>query len=120
MGKANVIYGVYSTEVLKKLDILSYNYDYILIFDLLNYLEIKSVSDTFLFKRLHDEAVGNQPLITNSNRKRFEKFVPIPLNLLKEYLLHSNFLEKILIGTVLPIKLLLVYIRLIKKVINNF
>ena len=120
MGKANVIYGVYSTEVLKKLNILSYNYDYILIFDLLNYLEIKSFSDTFLFKRLHDEAVGNQPRITNPYRKRFEKFVPINLSLLKEYLLHSNFLEKLLIIVLLPIKLLLVYISLIKIKMSKF
>lgn len=119
MGKANVIYGIYRTQVLRKINILSYRYDYILIFDLLYYLEIKSVPNTFLFKRLHDEAVGNQPCIMNPYWKRFEKFVPISLSLLKEYLVHSNFLEKILIVVAVPVKLLFTYSGLIKKITNN-
>lgn len=119
MGKANVAYSMFRTEGLKKINISSYDFDYILIFDLLHYLEIKSVPNTFLFKRLHNEAVGNQPSITNPYRKVFEKFIPISLSLFKEYLLHGDFLERILIVILTPVKMLLIYSCLIKNAKNK-
>lgn len=117
MGKANVIYGMYSTEVLRKINILSYSYDYILIFDLLDHIEIKSVPNTFLYKRLHDEAVGNQPNTINSYWKALKIFLPMSLSLLKQYLSHSYFLEKILMVAVIPTKFLFIYIGLLRNLL---
>lgn len=117
MGKANVIYGMYRTEVLRKINILSYSYDYILIFDLLNHIEIKSVPNTFLYKRLHDGAVGSQSVTINSYWKALKVFLPMPLSLLKQYLLHSYSLEKILMIILVPMKLLFIYVGLIKNLV---
>lgn len=119
MGKANVIYGIYKTEALRKINILSYTYDYILIFDLLDYLEIKSVPNTFLYKRLHDEAVGSQPFEMNFYRKVLKIFLPMSFSLLKQYLSHSCFLEKLVIAAVMPIKYIFIYIGLIKNVLSK-
>jgi glycosyltransferase involved in cell wall biosynthesis len=117
MGKANVIYGMYSTEVLRKINILSYIYDYILIFDLLNNIEIKSVQNTTLYKRLHDEAIGNQPEKINSYLNVLKIFLPMRLSLLKQYISHSYCLEKVLMVAVLPAKFLFIYIGLLRNLL---
>lgn len=119
MGKANVIHGLYNTVTLRKINISNYNYDYILIFDLLIFLQIISVSDIYFYKRIYAESAGNEIKSTNIFHKLIKILVPLRFDLLRQYLIHSSFQEKLLVIVFIPVKFLFIYLAFIKTYINK-
>ena len=119
-GKANLIHSLFRREDLKTNNLLTYSLDYYLLFDLLNVLEFISVSDVFLYKRIHSaSAAASKPksvtlkllyvltlkTIINSYRNA------------KGYLKYSKGLEKLMLIVLIPIKILVDHIFYMKRVL---
>lgn len=110
-GKANLIYSLYPTEVLQRIEIGNYMHDYSIVYDLLSVIKYESVGNVFLYKRDHMAAASNAKFNNVNNFQRFLKIIfPIPYLLLKEYFMLSNKFERILILLCIPLKLCSAYV----------
>jgi glycosyltransferase involved in cell wall biosynthesis len=58
LGKANLFYAIYPKDVLKRIDILNYQYDYQMIFSLLDEVEFRQVGNASFYKRIHAECAS--------------------------------------------------------------
>ena len=110
-GKANLFYSLFRKDKILRLKLNLFTYDYSVIYHLLANCGFESVKNIFLYKRDHPAAAGN--LMNKNNKILFRIFrllIPIPMNLLAEYLKHASVLEKVIMILFLPIKYLLAYI----------
>lgn len=119
-GKANLFYALFNKKNLEKLDLKAYQYDYSVIYDLLFDLEVESVKGVFFFKRDHAEAAGN---LSENNKSILKKLLrslmPVPIDLIKEYLSLAKNYEKLLIILFFPIKFVLAHIARIYTFMNK-
>lgn len=57
-GKANLFYSLFRTSTIAGIELTKYDSDYLALFDLLNRVKFVSVSNTFLYKRIHATSAG--------------------------------------------------------------
>lgn len=114
-GKANPIYALWKAADLREIKLNEYQYDYLIVFDLLNRTEIASSSDSKIYKRIHSDCEGGG--VSASSRRgiavsivRMWKYLvhPIPGGLISEYLRFAGGNKTSLI-VALPIKYLAAY-----------
>lgn len=58
LGKANLFYAIYPREVLQRIDLRSYCFDYQILFALLDQVAYAQVKGASLYKRIHGECEG--------------------------------------------------------------
>ncbi len=109
-GKANLFYSLFKRDWIKQVNLLNNTNDYSIIYDSMSKFGYLSVKSTFLFKRNHTDNEGNifssqTPLI----KKIMNNILPLPLKLFCEYLKSSNFIEKSLVISLLPVKFCVAY-----------
>ena len=129
LGKANVIYGLFRVEDIKKILLIDYEFDYNINYDLLQFCEIKCNSEATIYKRIHDDNEENVDGINEKfNRNTFAKIVTniflMPMKEINMYLVgyirHSNYLESIFLSLLYPLKVILVYYNLIKIKLTRY
>lgn len=115
-GKANPMYGIWNTSVLRSVKLGAYKLDYFIMFDLLKMTEVAECRSTIIYKRIHFKNEGGG--VTESAMKRGVAEVlelawkhlihPFPAGLISEYLRYSENRKAIFIAA-LPIKYLVAY-----------
>jgi glycosyltransferase involved in cell wall biosynthesis len=119
LGKANPIYGLYRrSDVTKRLAALtgrSLYADCLFLFDMLSGIRLRCVSETYHYKRVHSASVANTPPAKTSDRGDWHpgliKIKGLMRSLLNTeaavgYLQHAAGLERFIILTTLPVKIL--------------
>lgn len=109
LGKANSIYGIYPKKVIsiENFSILGENYihtDMLFIYNLLQFVDLHSNYNVYLYKRIHSQYEFSSNIILNYSKKLFNKFK----NFIKYYGGYyklSNWFEKILIILLFPLAL---------------
>lgn len=71
MGKANLFYALYPRAALQGFDLLRYQYDYQILFSLLDRVAFLHVRGVALYKRIHGECGGGGQLRTSGVPPRF-------------------------------------------------
>jgi len=109
-GKANLFYSLFKRGMIQQVDLDSNKNDYSIIYDSMSEIAYSSVENIFLYKRNDTHNEGNvfstrRPLLV----RIVDNMFPLPIKLFYEYLSASNFLEKIILTILLPIKLCLAY-----------
>lgn len=114
-GKANPIYALWKTCDLLEIKLNEYQYDYLIVFDLLKNTDMAGCSDSKIYKRIHSDCEGggvakptNGGIVGTLGLLWAHLTRPLPGSLISEYLrfVGSN---KALFIVVLPIKYLVAY-----------
>lgn len=110
-GKANPIYSLFRTNVLRGLGMPSYSIDFHIVFAILIGTEIISVPDTTLYKRVHATSGGVQHAAGWHVvlRQCSYLLMPVDLSFIKGYFQRSKVVEVILFAIFLPIKFIFGY-----------
>ncbi len=107
-GTPNLFYAIYPSVKLREIELSRYNYDYVILFHLLDSISYDQVSGPRIYKRIHG---GCESYLT-SNAKTLNPFLrgaKIIRNDLKRaihYIRHSDAVMKIILTLLLPIRLL--------------
>lgn len=120
-GKANLFYSLFRKCILEDISLPRYVYDYHVIFDLLNKTEISSVYGISLYKRIHAESMAE---VNGESRSILSKSLwrlifPVEPKILSDYLRLSAGLENLVLLLVMPLKYMLAYVYLIRRVTQN-
>lgn len=114
-GKANPIYALWKLSVLRDIQLNSYLYDYLIVFDLLRKTEIVSCGSSRIFKRIHSDSEGSgAPIISDKSliatvcRIGGYLIWPTPRALILGYLQHAIG-NRVFLITAIPLKYLLAY-----------
>ena len=107
-GKANLFYSLFRREALEGIDLAKYDADYLALFDLLTRLEFVSVSNVFLYKRIHASSDGTVKPKTNT--KRLLDIVTLRLLwrdfcVANSYLNHASGGEWLALAMLIPVKI---------------
>lgn len=114
-GKANPIYALWKADVLRGIRLDEYQYDYLIVFDLLKNVELAEGGDSRIYKRIHSDCEGGGVSVT-PDRGIIETLGgvwrhllhPLPGSLILEYFrLAGN--NKAVFFAVLPVKYLVAY-----------
>jgi len=128
MGKANSIYSLYKREMIEPLKTLwgemiesDCFYDYTIMYSCLQHKKLKAVKDVTLFKRIHAESEGggqsDQVSMFFGLVKKIGFMIwPLPPKVIVDYLNHSTSIEKVILISLLPIKLLIAYYYSLKQI----
>lgn len=131
MGKANNIYSMYKNELLKPLDAMWSDlisdrliYDYTIVYGCLQYGKLKQLGQATLFKRVHDlnegAACDAKPKGVIGLARRVGWVIwPFPPMLFTDYLRHSTFVEKVILWLLFPVKLLVAYHFVFKRIASR-
>jgi glycosyltransferase involved in cell wall biosynthesis len=121
-GKANLFYSLFRREALADVVLTSYDFDCLVLFDLLKKIEFISVSDVLLYKRIHSSGIGNvEP-------KSFGRMLlsVIVLQVLwhnfhvsEKYLSHSRGSEKFILSLLVPVRIFYSYLFYACRVFNT-
>lgn len=108
-GKANLFYSLFRRTSLSGIDLTKYDADYIILFDLLKRVRFVSVSNIFLYKRIHAASGGT--VATKTVMKRLLEIVTLQLlwrdfGIAKSYLNCASGLEWLLLAVLTPVKIL--------------
>ena len=107
-GKANLFYSLFRTSTIADIELTKYDSDYLVLFDLLIRVKFVSVSNTFLYKRIHASSAGT------TKPKTIIKmlFDIVMLKLLwrdfcvaKSYLNHASGGEWLVLAMLVPVKI---------------
>lgn len=120
-GKANPIYALWKADALRGIRLDEYQYDYLIVFDLLKNVELAEGGDSRIYKRIHSDCEGggvpatpDRGIIETLGRIWKCLIHPLPGNLISEYFrLAGN--NKAMFVAVLPIKYLVAYWFLISN-----
>ncbi|WP_126455396.1 glycosyltransferase family 2 protein [Sulfuriflexus mobilis] len=120
-GKANLFYSLFRKSVVKDCNLLDYEHDYHVIFDLLNKTEITSVKGVQLYKRIHAESEAE---VNNESRGYLLKLArrlvfPVEPQIQNGYFSRSVSFERFLLILTSPLKYMFAYTYHIRYVINN-
>ena len=114
-GKANPIYALWKTTDLREIRLNEYQYDYLIVFDLLNRTEMAGCSDSKIYKRIHSDCEGGgvSTKIERSATQTFRRLLnylirPFPDHLVSGYFRFVNS-NKALFIVLTPIKYLVAY-----------
>lgn len=121
-GKANLFYSMFRTEELKHINLLQYEQDYYALFDWLSSMQFLSVSEVFLYKRIHSAGQGivkNKSILTNLMNAITLKTVFSRFNNALGYLKYSCGFEKLIMALFIPIKVFSDHISYLKHILIN-
>lgn len=123
LGKANLFYSLFKKQDLKGINLLNYEQDYYALFDMLNKIRFLSINDVFLYKRIHSAGEGvTKPkslvirvLQILSLKTIFDSFINA-----FGYLKYSHSLEKVMLIVLIPIKVFLEHLFLLRHAFKRF
>lgn len=114
-GKANPIYALWKADALRGIRLDEYQYDYLIVFDLLKNVELAEGGDSRIYKRIHSDCEGggvpatlDRGIIGTLGGVLRHLLHPLPGSLISDYFrLAGN--NKAVFVAVLPIKYLVAY-----------
>ena len=119
-GKANPIYAVWRTADLRSINLDDYNFDYLIVFDMLMKTELIGCSNTKIYKRIHSSCLGGDASRNRLNswerlyRLFNQFFVPVPPELTLGYLRYARE-NQILFFSAIPLKYVISYYFMIRN-----
>ncbi len=121
-GKANLFYSLFRREALVDVELISYDFDCVVLFDLLKKIEFVSVSDVRLYKRIHSSSEGNAEPKT-FRRMLLSIFMLEVLwhnfHVSRKYLTHSRGREKLILSLLVPVRIFYSYLFYARRVLNT-
>ncbi len=124
LGKANVIYGLFRLDALKKFHFSTFVFDYHMNYAILNVMKIKSNKDVILYKRVHSNNSGEIHDNEKSLVRKSIRFLILPWNqrhmFLTGYWVDSTHLEKSILGGLYLPKVILIYFYGMKNYVRTF
>jgi glycosyltransferase involved in cell wall biosynthesis len=107
-GKANLFYALYPRKVLQGIDLSRFQFDYQILFSLLERVEFMQVEGVCLYKRIHGECGGGvvenvwrSPAVLAPARVLWRD-----LHIATHYLKHDRLWLRLILAALIPIKLL--------------
>lgn len=131
LGKANTIYSLYQRELVETLNAMWSEmiggecfHDYTIVFSCLRHKKLKEVEQAILFKRVHAASEGASQIDQSLTALSFLKKIlgvlwPFPPKLIMDYLQHSTPTEKIILSSLIPIKLLMAFGFRLKQIVSK-
>jgi glycosyltransferase involved in cell wall biosynthesis len=125
-GKANLFYSLFRISTIAGIELTKYNSDYLALFDLLSRVKFVSVSNTFLYKRIHATSAGT--VKSKTIIKRLLDIITLKLLwrgfcVAKSYLNYAKGSEWLALAILIPVKIFnnhLFYVwRVLSKLIRS-
>jgi glycosyltransferase involved in cell wall biosynthesis len=116
-GKANPMYGIWSSNVLRTIILNEYTLDYFIMFDLLKKTEVAGCKNTKIYKRIHLKNEGGGVIQAKGKRldvKTFYRLLnilskPFPDRLISGYFQYVDSKSKLLFMAMVPVKYIFAY-----------
>jgi glycosyltransferase involved in cell wall biosynthesis len=123
LGKANTIHSIYHASLIPTIckywnyfSLGKSRYDFLFLYNMLNETKIKSINNTYIFKRIHNQSQGHITTSTKDTfllksilRKISLTFNPLP-KLTQDYYYNSVKYEKVLIVLFSPVKVIVAFL----------
>ncbi|MDP3465953.1 MAG: glycosyltransferase family 2 protein [Sulfuricurvum sp.] len=125
-GKANIIYGLFKLKDIKKLQLNAFEFDYNIVYDILQTTEFHCSQKAVLYKRIHDnneaQSSTEQEQGKRSIIEKIMRFLRLPIErknmYLSGYITHSTPLERILLILLYPFKIIFFYSNAFKSAVQ--
>jgi glycosyltransferase involved in cell wall biosynthesis len=122
-GKSNLFYSLFRKENIESVDLITYNADFLTLFDLLSEIEFLVVGDVCLYKRIHEGSDGvvikksiAQKLIDLFMFKTLRNY----LSFTASYYNYASAIERIILLLFSPVKLLLMFWGRFLSLVRSF